>query len=87
MISRTALMVSTALAAVAVPGIAAAQDQAAPVAEAPAPDPAVANDTPDSDDASPDVISRHRAKAHSDAYRSAAVDLRDFRLDARGAAR
>ena len=56
MISRTALMVSTALAAVAVPGIAAAQETAVPVAPAPvAAAPAAADATPDSQDDS-DVI-------------------------------
>ena len=58
MIIRTALMVSTALAAMAVPGIAnAAQEQAAPVDPSTVnPDPAAANSAPDSEDAGPDVI-------------------------------
>ncbi|MEO6114672.1 MAG: TonB-dependent receptor [Sphingomicrobium sp.] len=60
---RTVLMVSTALAAVAIPGIAsAAQDQPQPVAAAPvdpatvSQDPAAANSAPDSEDGGGELI-------------------------------
>ena len=63
MIIRTALMISTALAATAVPGVAsAAQDQTQPVAPAPVDpatvtqDPAAANSAPDSEDGGGELI-------------------------------
>ncbi len=87
MISRTALMLSTAFAALAVPGIAAAQETAvaatAETATAEASqDPAAA----EADDGEDHVIVVTAQKRAQDAHRSSAVDLRRRRRNAGAAA-